>query len=262
MLVVDDDPHALRNVRVALRKAGYAPIGTADPEEVAGLMQKHRPHLVLLDLVLPGADGVELMQGLLEIAAVPVLFLSAYGQEDAIARALDAGAADYLVKPFSTTELAARIRAALRKGAAAGPPPPEEPYVLGDLTIDYAGRQVTVGGRPVRLTDLEYRLLAELSVHAGRVLTYEQLLQRIWGPCPGRRPSALAIGREEAPAQARRRPRQVPPGSSTSRAPATAWPGPGSLTPPPPTPSPTAPSPACRERGRSRAGSRATCSLS
>ena len=191
VLVVDDDPHALRNVRDALRKAGYAPIATADPEEVAGLMEKHRPHLVLLDLVLPGADGVELMQGLLEIADVPVLFLSAYGQEDAIARALDAGAADYLVKPFAPTELAARIRAALRKGAAAGPPPPEEPYVRGDLTIDYAGREVTVGGRPVRLTDLEYRLLAELSVHAGRVLTYEQLLQRVWGPARAGDPRPL-----------------------------------------------------------------------
>ena len=191
VLVVDDDPHALRNVRDALRKAGYAPVATADPEEVAGLMEKHRPHLVLLDLVLPGADGVELMQGLLEIADVPVLFLSAYGQEDAIARALDAGAADYLVKPFAPTELAARIRAALRKGAAAGPPPPEEPYVRGDLTIDYAGREVTVGGRPVRLTDLEYRLLAELSVHAGRVLTYEQLLQRVWGPARAGDPRPL-----------------------------------------------------------------------
>ena len=182
ILVVDDDPQTLRTVREALRKEGYAPIVTGDPEEVTMLVEKHDPHLVLLDLVLPGIDGIELMQVLAERSDVPVIFLSAYSRDEAIAQAFDAGAADYMVKPFSPTELVARIRAALRRRLAAGPAGPKEPYVLGDLTLDYAGRRVTLAGRPVRLTNIEYRLLSELSLHAGRILSYDHLLQRIWGP--------------------------------------------------------------------------------
>ncbi len=182
ILVVDDDPQALRTIRDALRKSGYVPIVTADPKDVPHLMEKHHPHLVLLDLVLPGVDGIDLMKDLSETSNAPVIFLSAYGQDEVIARAFDAGAADYMVKPFSQTELAARMRATLRKRAASGITDPTEPYVLGELTIDYAGRCVTVAGQRVRLTDIEYRLLAELSVHPGWVVTHEQLLQTVWGP--------------------------------------------------------------------------------
>ena len=180
ILVVDDDPQALLSVRDALSKAGYGTIATGDPTEVPGLLKEHRPNLVLLDLVLPEVDGIDLMQDIFEISGVPVLFLSAYGQDEVIARAFDAGAADYVVKPFSPTELTARIRAALRRGPAPSRTEPTEPCLLGDLTIDYVERRVTVGGRRVRLTDIEYRLLVELSVHLGRVVTYEVLLQRIW----------------------------------------------------------------------------------
>ena len=115
VLAVDDDAQALRFVRDALTEAGYDVTATADPEEVLGLMGLEQPHLVLLDLVLPGTDGVELMQDLLRIADVPVLFLSAYGQDQVIARAFEMGADDYIVKPFSPTELAARVQAALRR---------------------------------------------------------------------------------------------------------------------------------------------------
>ena len=181
ILVVDDDPQALRHVRDALSKLGYAPIVTADPEAVGRLIEAEKPHLVLLDLMLPGTDGIELMQGIFEIADLPVIFLSVYGQDEVIARAFDTGAADYVVKPFSPTELAARIRAALRRREAAARPEPTGPYVLGELTIDYAGRRVSLAGRPVRLTAIEHQLLVELSVHAGLVLTHEHLLQRVWG---------------------------------------------------------------------------------
>ena len=109
---------------------------------------------------------------------MPVIFLSAYGRDQLIASAFDMGVVDYAVKPFSPTELAARIRAALPKRAASEP---TEPYVLSDLTIDYAERRVTVAGRPVQLTAVEFRMLGELSANAGRVLTYEHLLQRVWG---------------------------------------------------------------------------------
>ena len=115
---MDDDPQALRYVRDAISKAGYLPIVTDDPEDVPRLMEEVKPHLVLLDLMLPGTDGMDLMRDILETADVPVIFLSVYGQEEVVARAFDMGAADYVVKPFSPTELAARIRAALRKRAS------------------------------------------------------------------------------------------------------------------------------------------------
>ena len=143
-------------------------------------MEANAPHLALLDLMLPGSDGIQLMQGIRAIANIPVIFLSAYGQEDVVARAFDLGADDYVVKPFSPTELAARIRAALRKRATLGPGEPSEPYVRGDLVIDYAGRSVSVGGRPVLLTAVEYRLLVELSANAGQTLAYGHLLERVW----------------------------------------------------------------------------------
>ena len=208
VLAVDDDPRALRYVRDALSRAGYTPIVTADPEEVPRLLEEERPHLVLLDLMLPGTDGIELMKDIFDLADVPVIFLSVYGQEDVIARAFDAGATDYVVKPFSPTELAARIRAALDRRGATGRPRTREPYVLGDLTIDYAERRVSVAGRPVRLTAIEHQLLVELSLHAGLVLTHDHLLRRVWGPGKLRRPAAAAHGRQEPPPQAGRRRRQ------------------------------------------------------
>ena len=178
VLAVDDEPQALRYVRDTLARAGYDPIVTGEPEEALRLMAAERPELALLDLMLPGKDGIELMQELLEIADVPVIFLSAYGREEQVAQAFDLGAEDYVVKPFSPTELAARIRAALRRRAVSEP---LEPYALGELAIDYAGRRVTLAGSPVHLTPIEYRLLAELSGSAGRVLTYRHLLERVWG---------------------------------------------------------------------------------
>ena len=183
VLAVDDDPQALRYVREVLTRAGYTPIITADPEAVPRLMAEEKPHLVLLDLVLPDRDGIELMNDVRRMADVPVIFLSVYGQDDTVARALDMGAADYLVKPFSQTELAARIRAALRKRLE---PFAGEPSVgshsVGGLNIDYARRMVSVAGEPVELTATEYAVLYELAVHAPRVLNHSVLLQRVWGP--------------------------------------------------------------------------------
>ena len=182
VLVVDDDPQTLRYVRKALSDAGFEPIVTADPEEALPLVEEKRPDLVLLDMMLPGADGIELMHDILAVADVPVIFLSAYGRDEVVARALESGAIDYIVKPFSPTELVARVRAALRRGVGPYRSEPPEPYVLGDLTIDYAERLVTLAGLPVQLTATEYQLLFDLSVNAGRVLTHDQLLRRAWDP--------------------------------------------------------------------------------
>ena len=180
ILAVDDDPQTLRLVREVLTTAGYTPVLTADPNEALRLIETERPQLVLLDLVFPGTDGVELMQDILDIAEVPVIFLTAYGRDQNIERAFDMGAADYMVKPFSPTELTARIRAALRKQAGLDHDGLSEPFVLGGLSIDYAHRQVTLDGKTVHLTPIEYDLLRVLSANAGRVVTHDQLLRRVW----------------------------------------------------------------------------------
>ena len=178
VLAVDDDPHDLRYVRDTLVRSGYDPVVTGEPDEALRLLEEERPELVLLDLMLPGKDSIELMKDILDLADVPVIFLSVYGREEVIAKAFDMGAADYVVKPFSPTELSARIRAALRRRVTVEP---SEPYVMGDLVIDYASRSVTLAGHPVELVAMEYRMLAELSANAGRVLTYQHLVERVWG---------------------------------------------------------------------------------
>ncbi len=182
VLAVDDNPQDLRYIREVLTRAGYAPVATTDPADVPRLLAGEKPHLALLDLVLPGSDGIELMNDIRKQIDVPVIFLSVYGQDETVARALDMGATDYLVKPFSPTELAARIRAALRKRLDPFLWEPSGPYAFGGLGIDYAMRRVTVNGEPVELTATEYAVLYELAVHAPRTLTHAVLLQRIWGP--------------------------------------------------------------------------------
>ncbi|MYH31999.1 MAG: response regulator [Acidobacteria bacterium] len=174
ILVVDDDPQMLRYMRDALLGAGYAPLVAADQRELPELLKAERPALVVLDLILPGTDGIELMETVPGLADLPVIFVSAYGRDETIARALEAGAEDYVVKPFSQTELTARIGAALRRRA--------EPdlFVLGELAIDYAHRRVALGGRPLALTATEYELLRVLSLGAGRVATYDALLRQVW----------------------------------------------------------------------------------
>ena len=134
ILVVDDDPQTLRFVRDALLKAGYAPLMTSDPQELSRLIQTEKPGLVLLDLMLPGTDGIELMGRIPELADLPVIFISGYRRDETIARAFEAGAADYIVKPFSPTELVARVQAALRRRAE------PEAFVLGELSIRYDQR--------------------------------------------------------------------------------------------------------------------------
>ena len=175
ILAVDDDPQTLRFLRDTLAAAGYAPIVTGEHEDLSRIIEEEKPHLVLLDLMLPGTDGIELLEGVPELADLPVIFVSGYGRDETIARALESGAEDYIVKPFSPTELTARIRAALRRREE------PEPFVLGELAIHYDARRVTVAGRALELTATEYELLRTLSLNAGRVSTYDMLLRRVWG---------------------------------------------------------------------------------
>ena len=174
VLVLDDDPQTLRQVRDVLGSAGCRTAVTGDPRELPRLLKEEQPDLVLLDLVLPGVDGIELMRQIPELADLPVIFVSAYDRAETIAAALDAGASDYIVKPFSRTELIARVRAALRRR------PGPDTFALGQLEIRYDERRVTVAGRPVPLTAKEYEMLRLLSLNAGRVMTHDALLRRVW----------------------------------------------------------------------------------
>ena len=175
ILVVDDDPRTLRYVRDTLSDAGYAPVATGEPGEIAGIIRAEKPRLVLLDLILPGTDGIELMKEVPELADLPVIFISAYGRDETIARALESGAVDYIVKPFSPTELVARVQAALRAHAR------PETSVHGDLAVDHDQRRVSVAGAEVRLTAIQFELLRVLSAAGGRIVTTETLLRKVWG---------------------------------------------------------------------------------
>ena len=174
ILVVDDDPQTLRYVHHALAAAGYVPVVTGDPQDLSRLIRTKRPDLILLDLMLPEIDGIELMKRVPEMADLPVIFISGYRRDETIARAFELGATDYIVKPFSPTELTARVQAALRRRTL------PEAFVLKELAIDYDERHVTVAGRPVPLTATEYELLRVLSLNAGQVLTYDVLLRQVW----------------------------------------------------------------------------------
>ena len=179
ILVVDDDPKTLRYVRDVLAGAGFAPVVTGEHEDLAQIIGAEKPALVLLDLMLPGTDGITLMESVPGLAELPVVFISGYGRDETVARALKAGAADYIVKPFSPTELVARVEAALRRVAQ------PEPLRLNGLAIHYEARRVTVDGREVTLTATEYELLRVLSLNAGRVVTYDTLARRVWNDHTG-----------------------------------------------------------------------------
>jgi len=181
ILAIDDDPQVLRYVRSILSEAGYSVVVTGEPAELDRLLQVEQPHLVLLNLVLPGTSGFELIKRIPNVFEVPVIFLTGRGREQDFATAFEMGAADYVVKPFSPTELVARIRAALHKRSVYRQAQAVEPFRLGDLTINYLDRSVTLAGRPVRLTPTQFKLLVELSSNAGRVLTHDELLVKVWG---------------------------------------------------------------------------------
>lgn len=180
VFAVDDDTRILRYLRRALEDAGYQAIVSDNPIEAIRLLELEAPDLLLLDVLLPGATGFDLLKRIREFSTVPVIFLTGRDQEEDMVHAFKMGADDYMTKPFSTSELLARIEAVLRRSSA-----PEaivrEPYVLGDLVADFAERRVTVGGQPVHLSAIEFKLLRELATHAGMVLTHDQILEHVWG---------------------------------------------------------------------------------
>jgi two-component system KDP operon response regulator KdpE len=181
ILAVDDDPQVLRYLQRSLDEGGYRPVVTSNPSEVIRLVETEEPDLVLLDLVLPGTDGFELLRRIREFSGVPVIFLTGRDRDEDAVKALKMGADDYMTKPFSPSELLARIEAALRRRVLPDQMEHRPPFVLADLTVSFAERLVSVGGRPVSLSATEYKILYELATHAGLVVTHDQMLKRVWG---------------------------------------------------------------------------------
>jgi len=181
VLIIEDEPGIRRFLRVTLANNGYRVTEAAAAEEGLDAAATQRPDLVLLDLGLPDRDGVEVLRELRGWSAIPIVILSARDNERAKVDSLDSGADDYLTKPFSSAELLARLRAALRH-AANRDGPPEPVFSVGDLRVDLVRRLVSVAGSEVHLTPIEYNLLATLVKHAGKVLTHRQLLHAVWGP--------------------------------------------------------------------------------
>ena len=181
VLVVEDEPQMRRFLRAALTSHGFSLVEATSAKEGVALATSHNPEIILLDLGLPDEDGVALTRRLREWSRVPIIVISARGRDADKVEALDAGADDYLTKPFGVNELFARIRVALRHAQQAGGAP--APIVeIGPLRIDLARREVSLEGREVRLTPIEYRLLTLLAQNAGKVLTHRQILKEVWGP--------------------------------------------------------------------------------
>ena len=179
VLLVEDEAQMRRFLRAALTSRGYRLVEAEKGAEAVPLTTSHNPELVLLDLGLPDVDGLEVTKRLREFSTVPIIVLSARHAEQAKVQALDAGADDYVTKPFGMDELLARIRAAMRRGT----PATEEPVIATEaFTVDLAARRVTRDGADVRLTPTEWHLLEVLVRHPGKLVSQRQLLQEVWGP--------------------------------------------------------------------------------
>ena len=182
VLVVDDEPRYLRWISVNLRASGYRVLNAADGQAALEMAASEQPDLILLDIGLPIMSGLEVCRGIREFSTVPIIMVTAKAAEADTVAGLDAGADDYLAKPFGPPELLARVRAALRRARYAEAPTSEPLFQHGDLTIDYARHLVLRGGEPLALTPTEYKLLVRLARNAGRVLLPEELLAAVWGP--------------------------------------------------------------------------------
>jgi two-component system, OmpR family, KDP operon response regulator KdpE len=180
VLVVDDELQILRALRVVLREAGFEVLSAQSAPEALDLAAVRPPRAAIVDLVLPGGDGVEVTRSLRQWSEMPILVLSAVGEEEQKVRALEAGADDYITKPFGTRELVARLRAALRRSEGAGDPQPR--IVADGLEIDLAAHAVHRDDQPVHLTPIEFELLRVLAQNRGRLMTHRALLAEVWGP--------------------------------------------------------------------------------
>jgi two-component system KDP operon response regulator KdpE len=182
VLVVDDEPQIVRGLRVVLRNAGFRVDSAGTKAEALDALSHRPPDAVLLDLVLPDGSGVDVCRQVREWSRVPIVVVSAVGDEREKVRALDAGADDYVTKPFGSDELAARLRAVLRRSGEAGGEPAIE---IGELVVDLADRRVNRAGEDVHLTPIEFDLMRVLAQNRDRLVTHRHLLHEVWGPSYG-----------------------------------------------------------------------------
>jgi two-component system KDP operon response regulator KdpE len=182
VLVIEDEPQMRRFLRTALESHGYRVVEAASVREGLAQASGRNPEVILLDLGLPDGDGIDVTRRIREWSRTPIIVISARGREADKVAALDAGADDYLTKPFGVEELLARLRVALRHAAQPEGDLAQPVFTAGDLQVDLARRQVLVAGTEVHLTPTEYKLLTVLIRHSGRVLTHRQLLKEVWGP--------------------------------------------------------------------------------
>ncbi|MGI8588867.1 MAG: response regulator transcription factor [Chloroflexia bacterium] len=182
ILIAEDDPRMLKLVRRTLELEGYTAVTASDGRQALELSRGEDFDLVLLDVMMPAMDGFTVARKIRERSQVPILMLTARAAETDIVHGLDSGADDYLLKPFGADELAARVRALLRRTRPAEPSQPEVIVVAGDLSVDLSERRVRREEEELMLTPTEFRLLALLATHRGKVLTHEILLEKVWGP--------------------------------------------------------------------------------
>jgi two-component system KDP operon response regulator KdpE len=182
ILVVDDELSIVKFLRANLETRGYHVLAAMDGEEALSIFERELPDLVILDVMMPRMNGFEVCQRLREWSQTPIIMLSARGDEKDKVKCLDLGADDYITKPFGASELIARVSAVLRRSEKANSAPVQPAFVSDELKINFAQRQVTIDGQEVRLTPIEFALLQELALNAGKVLTHVHLLGRVWGP--------------------------------------------------------------------------------
>lgn len=182
ILIVDDELSILKYLRANLEAEGYEVLVAMDGAQALQTLEAELPDLVVLDIMMPEMDGLEVCRRLREWSQLPVIMLSARDDESDKVQCLDLGADDYITKPFGKDEFIARVRAVMRRAESASPAPTISSIKSGDLEINFSKRKVTVNAKEVELTSTEYALLKELALNAGKVLTYTQLLHKVWGP--------------------------------------------------------------------------------
>jgi len=193
ILVVDDEPQITRVLKTTLASHGYSIRTAHDGDEAVQLMKDWPPDLVITDLRMPNMDGLSLCRHVRAKSAVPIIVLSVRGEERTKVEALDAGADDYVTKPFSVDELLARVRAALRRASAAKKPQSDEVIEIGDFRVDLQGHSVHLKGQEVKLTPKEFDLLVYLARHPGKVITHRALLAGVWGATSTEQPEYLRV---------------------------------------------------------------------
>lgn len=193
ILIVDDEPGIIRPLQAALEAAGFKTAATTEGRRALEIVENETPDLMVLDIIMPEMDGFEVCRRIRQWSDMPIIMLSARQSEADKVECLNLGSDDYITKPFGTKELVARVHAVLRRSAGPDTVPPLRSFTCDNMTIDFRKRQVSVRGKVVRLTPIEYRLLQEMTLNAGEVLTFSYLLKNVWGPEYGQEKEYLRV---------------------------------------------------------------------